>query len=69
VELTRQCVDLEPALAESTSGLGALTRYAWEYRYPGEAEPPSLELARSWTLRVSELLRAVESFLPPQAIT
>lgn len=68
VELARQCVDLEPLLDAATSGLGTLTRFAWEFRYPGESEPPSIAEARAWVLRVSELVRAVESYLPPESI-
>src|ERR1035438_3635098 len=30
VELTRQCVDLEPTLGDAMSGLAPLTRFAWE---------------------------------------
>src|SRR5665811_1045090 len=34
VELTRQCVDLEPTLGDVMNGLAPLTRFAWEFRYP-----------------------------------
>jgi HEPN domain-containing protein len=36
VELIRQCLDLEPTLGDVMNGLGPLTRFAWEFRYPGE---------------------------------
>ena len=45
VELTRLCLNLEPALGSLMEGLGVLTRFAWEYRYPGETEPPGIEEA------------------------
>jgi HEPN domain-containing protein len=32
VELTTQCVDLEPGLSDVMNGLGPLTRFAWEFR-------------------------------------
>jgi hypothetical protein len=65
VELTRQCVDLEPTLDDVMSGLGPLTRFAWEFRYPGETELPTVEMAYGWTVRVSEVLEAVERTIPP----
>lgn len=65
VELTRQCVDLEPTLCEVMSGLGPLTRFAWEFRYPGVTELPTVEMARVWTVRVREVLEAVERTIPP----
>ncbi len=61
VELTRQCADLEPALSDVLRGVGALTRFAWEFRYPGEAETPALEFAQGWLVKV----KAVEHLLAP----
>lgn len=65
VELTRQCVDLEPTLGDVLRGVGGLTRFAWEYRYPGETESPALELAHGWLVRVKGVLEAVAGLLPP----
>ena len=65
VELTRQCVDLEPTLGDVMSGLGPLTRFAWEFRYPGESALPTVEMARGWTARVREVLEEVERTIPP----
>ena len=65
VELTQQCVHLEPALSGVLRGLGPLTRFAWETRYPGEAEPPTVELARTWVTKVREVLDALEGLIPP----
>ena len=64
VELTRQCTDLEPALISALHGIGPLTRFAWEFRYPGESEAPSMDQARDWLAKVKQLLRAVEVWLP-----
>ena len=66
VELTRQCVDIEPALGKVLRGVGGLTRFAWEYRYPGEAQTASLEFAHGWLVRVKEVFEAIEGSLPPQ---
>lgn len=68
VELTRQCADLEPALSPALHGLGPLTRFAWEFRYPGESEAPSMDQARDWLVKVKELLQAVEAWLPGDAV-
>jgi len=65
VELTQQCVDLEPALGEALRGMGGLTRFAGEYRYPGETELPSLELAQGRVVRVKAALETVTGLLPP----
>jgi hypothetical protein len=65
VEITRQCVDLEPTLGDVMSGLAPLTRFAWEFRYPGETELPTVEMACGWTVRVREVLEAVERTIPP----
>jgi HEPN domain-containing protein len=66
VELTRQCMDLEPALSDVTRGLGPLTRFAWEFRYPGETAPPTTEQAQGWLLRVRDLIAAIERCFPPE---
>lgn len=65
-ELARVCCRLAPALADSMGGLAPLTRYAWEYRYPGENVPPSADGSREWVDRVAALLLAVEAELPEE---
>jgi hypothetical protein len=47
------------------SGLAPLTRFAWEFRYPGETQLPTVEMASGWTVRVREVLEAVERNIPP----
>lgn len=63
-ELAHVCSGLDPALANATRGLAPLTRFAWEYRYPGENPPPAVEEARGWIERVERLLDAIEAVLP-----
>jgi HEPN domain-containing protein len=65
VELTRQCVDLEPTLGDVLRGIAGLTRFAWEYRYPGQAETPELQFAQGWLVKVKEVLQGIEGLLPP----
>lgn len=64
VELARQCLDLEPALTTALQGLGPLTRFAWEFRYPDDSETPSVDEAESWVGKARELLQAIEARLP-----
>jgi HEPN domain-containing protein len=68
VELTRQCADLEPTLSDVMRGLGSLTRFAWEFRYPGETEPPAVDLAHDWVVKVGEVLEAIESLFPREVL-
>src|ERR1017187_790576 len=64
VELMRLCVDLEPTLGDVMNGLGPLTRFAWEFRYPGETELPTVEMACGWRVRVREVWEAGEHTIP-----
>ena len=66
VELGTQCADLEPTLKDVILRLGPLTRFAWEYRYPGEAASPPVDATRQWVACVGGVLTAVESLLPPE---
>jgi HEPN domain-containing protein len=68
VELTRQCTNLEPALSLALHGIGPLTRFAWEFRYPGESEAPSMDQARDWLAKVKQLLQTVEAWLPDDIV-
>jgi HEPN domain-containing protein len=67
VELAKQCADLEPALSGALHSLGPLTRFAWEFRYPGDSEPPALETARKWVGLARVAIAAVADLLPPEA--
>lgn len=63
-ELAHVCSGLEPRLGDATRGLSPLTRFAWEYRYPGESPPPAIEEAHVWVGRVEKLLDAIKAVLP-----
>ncbi len=47
VELGNQCVALDVSLEETLRAAAPLTEYAWKFRYPGEAESPTVEVARA----------------------
>jgi HEPN domain-containing protein len=68
IELARQRREAQPSLASALDGLGPLSRYAWEYRYPGEQEAPTEQQARGWATKVAELMRVIESHLPGAAL-
>jgi hypothetical protein len=44
-----------------------LTVFAWEFRYPGEAEAPSLEEARQFRAVAGEVYQFVLARLPQEA--
>jgi HEPN domain-containing protein len=67
VELGRQCADLEPALANALQSLGPLTRFAWEFRYPGDTEPPTIAASQVWGSRTRVAITAIAGLLPPEA--
>ena len=44
-----------------------LTVFAWEFRYPGEAEVPSLEEARQFRAMAGEVYQSILARLPQDA--
>lgn len=40
VELSAQCLEIDPSLEESLRDASYLTEYAWRFRYPGDPEIP-----------------------------
>jgi HEPN domain-containing protein len=47
-ELASACEAVDPTLKEALKSARDLTVFAWEFRYPGEAEVPSPEEARKF---------------------
>ncbi len=45
-ELGRACEEIEPGLKEKLTEARDLTVYAWEFRYPGDSQVPSLSEAQ-----------------------
>jgi len=67
LELANRCVEADPQLAGPLQGLAPLTRYAWEFRYPGESAEPDVEETRNWLARARGVVAAVQSRLPEAA--
>jgi len=66
LELANLCVEIDEDLAGPLDGLAALTRYAWEFRYPGESAEPSIEEAQAWLFRARQVVGAVLDRLPAE---
>lgn len=46
VELGKACVDIDISLESVLRRSAPLTEYAWRFRYPGEAETPTVGVSR-----------------------
>ena len=66
-ELASACEAVDPTLKEGLNPARDLTVFAWEFRYPGEAETPSLEEARQFRGVAGEVYQAILSRLPQEA--
>jgi HEPN domain-containing protein len=64
VELGGQCVQIDRGLEEILRGAAPLTEYAWKFRYPGEGESPTVELARAALATARSVYDALLSRLP-----
>ena len=61
-----QCADLDPTLAELVARADTLTKYAWQFRYPGAPYEPSLEEVRTARALAREVYEAILGRLPPE---
>jgi HEPN domain-containing protein len=66
-ELASACEAVDPTLKEVLNPARDLTVFAWEFRYPGEAEVPSLEEARQFRAVAGEVYRSILARLPQEA--
>jgi HEPN domain-containing protein len=66
-ELASACEAVDPALKEALNPARDLTVFAWEFRYPGEAEAPSLEEARKFRAMAGEVYQSILARLPQEA--
>jgi len=64
VEIGAQCVEVDATLEPLLRRAAPLTEFAWKYRYPGEAEEPSQELAEEAFTLAREIYHAICSRLP-----
>jgi HEPN domain-containing protein len=65
-ELSSACEAIDPTLKEVLSPARDLTVFAWEFRYPGEAETPSIEEARQFRGVAGEVYQAILVRLPQE---
>lgn len=66
VELSRQCVTIDPTLESLVSRTSVLTEAAWKFRYPGEVAEPTLEEARESLALARDVVGAVLARLPAE---
>jgi HEPN domain-containing protein len=63
--LSDKCVLLDASLEGVVAPALDLTRYAVEFRYPGEAEEPTVEEALKWLAVARIVLAEVMQRIPP----
>jgi len=63
-ELATACEIIDPTLQVALAAARELTVFAWEFRYPGDAEVPSLEEAREFLAMAGEVYEAILARLP-----
>lgn len=66
-ELASACEAVDPTLKEVLNPARDLTVFAWEFRYPGKAEAPSLEEARQFRAVAGEVYQSILARLPQEA--
>lgn len=65
-ELASACEAVDPTLQEGLSHARDLTVFAWEFRYPGEAEAPSPKEARKFRAVAGEVISSHPGSSPPR---
>ena len=60
------CVDLGPTLKDLADRAYTLTKYAWQFRYPGAPYEPALQEGQRALALAREVVEAVASRLPPE---
>jgi HEPN domain-containing protein len=63
-EVGRQCAGIDVSLEPLLKRAARLTVYAWAFRYPGDAEEPSMEEAREASDVAREVVEAILARLP-----
>jgi hypothetical protein len=63
--LSDRCVAIDATLDPVIAPAIDLTKYAVEFRYPGEAEQPSLEETRKWITAAGYVVSEILRRLPP----
>lgn len=63
-ELGHACLVLDGSLKENLSAVATLTVFAWEFRYPGDAQVPSMQETREYLALANQLYAAILTRLP-----
>lgn len=63
-ELGRACMELDGSLSDSMQSVAALTVFAWEFRYPGDSQVPSMQEVREYLAIAQKLYTAILARLP-----
>ena len=64
-EIGELCLTVDPNLKSLIDPLVPLTQYAWEFRYPGEPEEPTVEEAQEAIVIARRAFKTLLFFLPP----
>ena len=64
-ELGRACLELDTTLSENIRPATTLTVFAWEFRYPGDTQVPSMAETREYVATADALHAAIIHRLPP----
>lgn len=66
-DLSRKCLDIDPALMPILEPAIPLTRYAWKFRYPGAPDEPTAEEADEAWMIARGLVQAILDRMPEEA--
>ena len=62
------CVDVDPTLKDLADRADILTKYAWQFRYPGAPYEPALEEGQMAFILAREIMEAMTSRLPSEVL-
>jgi len=63
--LKQACLEVQPSLSAAAEGIETLSRYAWQYRYPGSPYEPDLAECDEAISHAATLPERVKSYFPP----
>ena len=63
-ELGRACIELDGSLSDNMPSVATLTVFAWEFRYPGDSQVPSMTEVREYLAIANRLYTAILARLP-----
>jgi HEPN domain-containing protein len=66
-KLGKQATELDQTMEPLVDGVVEFTKYAWMFRYPGEADEPSVAEAVAVLHRAREFVEAIMIKLPEEA--